>query len=233
MRHKPLAKIGVYNNDGILDFEHKSNFFITLWDVDSQFGKFKYLIIFFVESASLLFKNQLFGEKRQCSGHLKPGNSCKINALDSVFWGKYIQEKKRNFGEKNYWGKKIQTRTGTGKKETPYLTAWGDFCPPFKNLLSTVSQSYFSISYLFSQDTHIFPLSKHSLFSQKTIFSQIADCVMNQVFVLKPLPYVHREKTVISTIRRLREVVVNARCATFFNYLFAHHGCSKRFSFSL
>jgi len=52
----------VYNNDGILVFEHENRIFMTSWDADSQFSKFKYLVIFFVESASLLFKNHFFGD---------------------------------------------------------------------------------------------------------------------------------------------------------------------------
>ncbi len=52
----------VFNNDGILVFEHKSRFFVTLWDADSSIGNFSYVVIFFVGSASLLLKNQLFGD---------------------------------------------------------------------------------------------------------------------------------------------------------------------------
>jgi len=113
----------------------------------------------------------------KCNGHPKPRNSCETNAereknihhLEAIYklrkknilpWGKYIQEKK---------GEKRETILLVNK-ETPYLTATGDFCPPFKNLLSGFSQGYFSISYLFpsfslSQNTLSFPLSKHSLFS--------------------------------------------------------------------
>ena len=70
----------------------------TLWDADSSIGNFSYVVIFFVESASLLFANM---GKKQCNGRIKPGNSCKINASDSER-GKYIrlQGKKGNFGEK-------------------------------------------------------------------------------------------------------------------------------------
>jgi hypothetical protein len=128
----------------------------------------------------------------KCNGRIKPGNLCKINASDSER-GKYIrlQEKKEDFGEKEkHWRKK-------GKKETTSIAEWGDFCPPFKNLLLMVSQGYFSISYLFpyfslSQDTHTFSLSKHSLFSQ-TYFPQ-----NGKGYVLKPLSFVNQKEAVVN-----------------------------------
>ena len=157
--------------------------------------------------------------EKKCNGRIKPGNSCETNAergkygetihhLEAIYkirkkkilrlWGKYIRLLGKQ-GETDYWGKKeklwrkkIQTRTGTGKKVTSYLTSTGDFCSPFKNLLSTVSQGYFSI---FSQDTHTFPLSEHSLFSP-----------MNQVYVLKTT----LKKTVMPKIRRLGGMFANA-----------------------
>ena len=184
----------VYNNDGILDFEHENKYFMTSWDADSQFSKFKYLIIFFVESASLLFKNQLFGEKK-CNGRIKPGNSCKINTLISVFWGKYIRllEKKGNFGEKE---KKETVTRNKEKKETPYLTPTRNFCPPTKiSFVCLKEKPYFSL------------FSPHNLVPIFPPLSfPIVDCFMNQVYVLKT----SFEKTVIPKIRRLRGMFANA-----------------------
>lgn len=137
------------------------------------------------------------GKYRECNGRIKPGNSCETNAER----GKYIrlQEKK---GEKNYWRKKIQTRTGTGKKETSYLTSTGDFCPPTKISISFYQKqkTYFS---LFPQDTHTFPL-------HGSLFSPTYFPLMSQVYVLKPLSFFHREKTVISKIGRLGGIFANA-----------------------
>ena len=205
-----LNTITVFNNDGILVFEHKSRFFVTLWDADSSIGNFSYVVIFFVELVSLPFTNM---GKKECSGKNQPRNLCETNAR-----GKYgetihhleaiYKTRKKKF--LRLWGKYIQEKTG--KKETP-ITAWGDFCPPSKisflylkenASFSRFSQGYFSTSYLFpsfslSQNTHTFP-----------IFSPNADCVLNQVFVLKPLSYFHRENTIISKIRRLRGILANA-----------------------
>ena len=138
----------VYNNDGILDFEHKSRFFMTSWDADSLRCKFSYLFTFFVGSASLLFINR---GKKQCNGRNHLEAIYKNRRKKILPRGKYIIRLQEKLGKK---GETVYRRK-TGKKETPGITVGGDFCPPSK----ISYQGYFSISYLFPLHTivPIFP----------------------------------------------------------------------------
>ena len=166
----------VYNNDGILDFEHENRFFMTSWDADSQFSKFKYLIVFFVESVSLLFTNR---EKNTLST---------IHLLEAIYKnrkillplrGKYIRLEKQETVTRN---KEKKEKLSFSKLSQGYFSLF-----PI-HTFSSFSQTYFLLEayindrlfkwsvYIFFKNLGFFFINSFVYFTWNGRYESICQC---------------------------------------------------------